>query len=181
MYPDVMAYHDDLGVACYSAGLLLFPQKKWSEVRAPLRRGLAAELRVLQLAPDHPRAMLYLRQFATGLSQADVQLGDHAEAARTMDELARHPKASAEDAYVAACGHGVCAGLAEKDERLAAERRKEAARAYADRGLALLREAVKRGFKDARRLKEDPDLAPLRPREEFKKLLAEVERPPDGK
>ena len=54
-------------------------------------------------------------------------------------------------------------------------RRKELARGYAERALALLRQAVQRGFKDAARMKKDPDLEPLRTRDDFKKLLAHLE------
>ncbi len=56
---------------------------------------------------------------------------------------------------------------------------------YADRAMELLAKAVKAGFKDADQMKTDSDLAPLREREDFKKLLADLEAkfPPkkDGK
>ena len=45
----------------------------------------------------------------------------------------------------------------------------------ADRALALLRQAVARGFKNAADMKREPALEPLRGREEFKTLLAELE------
>jgi hypothetical protein len=41
--------------------------------------------------------------------------------------------------------------------------------------LVVLRDAVAKGYKDAARMKEDKDLAPLRDRDDFKKLLAELE------
>ena len=44
-----------------------------------------------------------------------------------------------------------------------------------DRSLELLRKAVELGFKDAERLRQDDDLAPLRELAEFKQLVAEVE------
>jgi hypothetical protein len=39
----------------------------------------------------------------------------------------------------------------------------------------LLREAVSKGFKNVVHMKKDPDLDPLRQREDFKKLVAELE------
>jgi hypothetical protein len=45
----------------------------------------------------------------------------------------------------------------------------------ADRALVMLKNAVARGYKDAARMKNDPALEPLRAREEFKTLLAELE------
>ena len=56
---------------------------------------------------------------------------------------------------------------------------------YADRAMELLAKAVGAGFKDAAHMKTDTDLDPLRNREDFKKLLAELEKtapkPPEKK
>jgi hypothetical protein len=65
--------------------------------------------------------------------------------------------------------------LAGKDGQLAEAKRRELAQSYAERALALLRQAVERGFKDATQMKQDPDLEPLRTRKEFQKLLAVLE------
>ena len=43
------------------------------------------------------------------------------------------------------------------------------------RAVQLLQRAVKAGFKDAAHMKKDIDLDPLRGRDDFKKLLAELE------
>jgi hypothetical protein len=42
--------------------------------------------------------------------------------------------------------------------------------------MEFLHEAVAKGFQNAAELKSDPDFAPLRSREDFQKLLREVER-----
>jgi serine/threonine protein kinase len=47
---------------------------------------------------------------------------------------------------------------------------------YAARAMELLQMAIKPGFKDAARLRENPDFDPLRQRDDFKKLLEEVEK-----
>jgi hypothetical protein len=46
------------------------------------------------------------------------------------------------------------------------------------RGVALLRQAIDKGFKDVAHMKKDTDLDPLRDREDFKKLLTELEKKP---
>jgi hypothetical protein len=46
---------------------------------------------------------------------------------------------------------------------------------HADRAMGLLRKAIKAGFNDMEHLKSDPDLGPLHEREDFKKLVAELE------
>jgi hypothetical protein len=43
--------------------------------------------------------------------------------------------------------------------------------------VAALRTAVAKGFRDARRLKSSEDLEPLRSREDFRMLIAELEAP----
>jgi hypothetical protein len=44
-----------------------------------------------------------------------------------------------------------------------------------DRALALLRQAVENGFKDAAMIKENPNFQPLRGSEEFQRLLIDIE------
>jgi hypothetical protein len=41
--------------------------------------------------------------------------------------------------------------------------------------MKLLRDAVSKGYKDAAHVKKDTDLDPLRQREDFKKLITELE------
>ena len=49
------------------------------------------------------------------------------------------------------------------------------AKEQADLAMAWLHKAVAAGFKDAEHMKKDKDLDALREREDFKKLLAELE------
>jgi hypothetical protein len=46
---------------------------------------------------------------------------------------------------------------------------------YGDAAMKLLRDAVGNGYKDVAHMKKDTDLAPLRQREDFRKLVAELE------
>ena len=46
----------------------------------------------------------------------------------------------------------------------------------ADSAMVCLQKAVQAGWKDAARVKKDTDLDPLREREDFKKLIAELEK-----
>jgi hypothetical protein len=77
--------------------------------------------------------------------------------------------------YDAACGYALCVPLADK-----AETREK----YAARAVALLRQAVTKGYKNAAHMKEDTDLDAIRQRDDFKKLLADLEaatKPKDRK
>jgi hypothetical protein len=46
---------------------------------------------------------------------------------------------------------------------------------YSDQSLSLLRESVKRGFREIERFKKDKELDSLRKRPEFQRLLSELE------
>ena len=46
---------------------------------------------------------------------------------------------------------------------------------YADRSMEFLRQAVQAGYKNTAQLAKDPQLDSLRQREDFQKLLAELE------
>jgi len=50
----------------------------------------------------------------------------------------------------------------------------------ADRALQWLHKAVQAGYKDAAHIKKDPDLDPLREREDFQKLLESLTKPKDS-
>jgi tetratricopeptide (TPR) repeat protein len=52
---------------------------------------------------------------------------------------------------------------------------------YANRAVELLQRAVKAGYADAAHMKKDTDLAPLRDRDDFKKLMAELEKATEKK
>ena len=47
---------------------------------------------------------------------------------------------------------------------------------YAKRAVELLQQAVKAGYKNAAHVTKDTDLDPLRGREDFKKLMAEMKK-----
>jgi tetratricopeptide (TPR) repeat protein len=77
--------------------------------------------------------------------------------------------------YNAACFRALTAGvILETDKSTTA---KQTAAAESDRAMTWLHQAVAAGFKDLNSLKKDPDLAALRERADFKKLVADLEQP----
>jgi tetratricopeptide (TPR) repeat protein/tRNA A-37 threonylcarbamoyl transferase component Bud32 len=92
-------------------------------------------------------------------------------AANLLADNAKEP----DDWYNAARGCALCVALADK---LGTKEK------YAARAVELLRQAVARGYKDAAHMKKDTDLDALRPRDDFQKLLADLEaatKPKDKK
>ena len=74
-----------------------------------------------------------------------------------------------------------CAALAAQDAGLPEERRQALADEYGGRAVALLREAVDKGYKDLEHLKTDPELRPLRSRGDFEKLVLALEHKLQGR
>jgi hypothetical protein len=68
-----------------------------------------------------------------------------------------------------------CVPLAEQDARLPDGKRKKLAKTYADKAMKRLREAVDRGYKNVPQLQKDKTFDPLRDREDFQKLLRDLE------
>jgi tetratricopeptide (TPR) repeat protein len=103
--------------------------------------------------------------FRAARATARLEAGQVADAVAEVAELTKGSKWSADDWYNFACVYAVAGGKV-------VDRKQE----YAGRAMELLRQAVKAGYKDAAQLSKDTDLAVLREREEFKKLLAELEK-----
>ena len=75
----------------------------------------------------------------------------------------------------AACMLAQCVPIVEKDDKLDCGKTTGRNAFYADQAMAMLRDAVAKGYKDADHMKKDKDLDPLREREDFKKVVAELE------
>jgi tetratricopeptide (TPR) repeat protein len=107
-----------------------------------------------------------------GRAITQVRAGQVAEAIAEVAALMRtpvadapgSPKRNADQWYDIACIYAVASG------KIGGKKQE-----YADRAMELLHKAVKAGYKDAGLMKKDSDLDPLRSREDFKKLLREIE------
>jgi hypothetical protein len=92
--------------------------------------------------------------------------------AETWDTLNR---TDASSLYIAAGMRAVTAAVIKEDRKTPAAGAIRLASEQADAAIALLTKAVAAGYMDVDRLKKDKDLDPLRMREDFKKLLVELE------
>jgi eukaryotic-like serine/threonine-protein kinase len=116
--------------------------------------------RAIELSPPAERPGLRASRATSRL-----QAGMVAEAVAEVTELTKSEKWNAAEWYDFACFYAVASGkIADKKQE------------YADRAMELLQQAVKAGYKDAAHMTKDTDLDPLRGREDFKKLMAELEK-----
>jgi tetratricopeptide (TPR) repeat protein len=174
-FPAVPDYQNDVANTLDELAELARRRKDYPEARRLLEE---AEPYLKKAMDANPRQPFYREVYSDTrrvLAATLLDLGEYAGAAEAAADLARVAADPAGDAYKAAAFFARCIRLAEKDAKLPEARRKELAQSYGDRALEALRQAVARGYKDADHLKKDTDLDPLRGRDDFRQLLAEVE------
>jgi hypothetical protein len=103
-----------------------------------------------------------------------LDLGKHAEAAETVTVLPALLPAGGLEHRLAVGVLLRCLELARKDGAIPKQERAHAVAGYADQAMDLLRQAVANGYRDVETLKNAPSLAPLRTRQDFQQLLAEM-------
>jgi tetratricopeptide (TPR) repeat protein len=113
--------------------------------------------------------------FRHGRARSLARAGEHARAVAEANALAGANEVAAGTLYDLA---GVCAvaSAAVRDAKTPGADAARHAETYAARAVELLRQAVAKGYKDADRLNKDKDLDALRDREDFRKLVAELEK-----
>src|SRR5262249_6041516 len=99
----------------------------------------------------------------------EQKLAAAAESAAKMKELAGDEPVQL---YNAACAQALCAGAAQEAKGPDAARLSQKC---ADEAMNLLKHAVAKGYHNVAKMKQDQDLSPLRPRDDFKMMLSELE------
>jgi hypothetical protein len=148
---------------------------------------------VALLALDHPADALKDWDRALELERKDedqttlrmsraltlTHLGKYEEAVSVAEELAGPPERASITIYPAACVFSRASAAVGLDTKRTAADRRQLAEQYAARAVALLRRSQSQGyFKEPANLatlKQDKDLDPLRSRDDFQKLLRELQ------
>ena len=136
----------------------------------------ASPLIAVQLFPEQTNYIKKLHGYLVTLAEIHLDERDYTAAGQLAGKLLTlHPSAWEAD-YDAACILSRCLTVAEKDSRLPESRRRELAQSFGDQAVERLRVAIAKGFKDAGHVKKDKDLDGLRPRQDFRNLLTELEK-----
>ena len=101
--------------------------------------------------------------------------GNHARAADEAEALARQQNLTSVNVYGIACLYSRSSAAAERDPKLSAADRTRLKARYADRAMDFLRDAVARGYTHPDAMRADTDLDPLRGRDDFRKLIVDLE------
>jgi tetratricopeptide (TPR) repeat protein len=173
-HPDVWEYAVQLG-RCYH--YLAMDAQLAGRLDAALTNGDKAK-EILEQVVGRGYGQVRADLFDVWLLRANVLAGrgDHARATNEASAVARQEGLGQINHYNIACVFALSSFAAENDGKLAAADRTRLRALYADRAMDFLRQAVARGLQNVAVIKTDPDLAPLRSREDFQKLVQQVER-----
>jgi serine/threonine protein kinase len=200
-HPDTLLSMNNLGLSYAALNRHAEAVKLFEEVLAARKRILPADhpdtlLSMCSLANSyaalsrHAEALSLLDEFLAKANQPGVnprlipaaiglrllccqKLGDLAGCRASAEMFEKREPADAGSLYEAACCRAVTASLQAKAKGPDAAR---LAKEDADKAMAWLARAVAAGFKDAAHMKKDTDLDFLRDREDFKKLVAELDK-----
>jgi tetratricopeptide (TPR) repeat protein/tRNA A-37 threonylcarbamoyl transferase component Bud32 len=136
-----------------------------------------------KLARDHAaRPDVHRELFAAfeRLYRAQVAARRAAEAGRTLQAMRSVaetlPRATASDLYNLAWTLALCAASSDGLGERASSEDRARARELADRAVDALRKAIEAGYKNPEHIRRDRDLNAIRDRDDFKALVAELEK-----
>src|SRR5262249_41922002 len=144
-FPAVPRYQHLLGGTLYGLADVPCIRKDPAKAREFFERAVHHQQRAFQTNPKDPSYRLFLRLHYGKLAEVLVELGEHAEAAKTAAELPRLYPDRWRECFAAASFLARCVALARKDPRLSEARRRAVAQTYADQAIALLWEAIQKG------------------------------------
>ncbi|MGI8978125.1 MAG: protein kinase domain-containing protein [Pirellulaceae bacterium] len=175
-FPNQPDLRSSLAGSLGNLAMLCNERRDFKAAKAYLEEALPHYQLALQANPRSPTYRQFFRNNMRALVEANAGLQDQAaalQAARTLRDVGWDPPG---DAHYAAHALAPCISVVEKDQQLDAAKRQAAVQFYGDEAMKMLRDAVGKCWKDAALfLAKDPALAPLRQRDDFKKLLAEAE------
>jgi serine/threonine protein kinase/tetratricopeptide (TPR) repeat protein len=174
-FPNQPDLHNDLAGSFVNLASLRKQQGSWAAAQRLLLEGRPHHLAALKANPRHPAYRRFYRSHLGVLTEVHAGLLEQQDGVRTAETCRDLGWDAPADAYNAACALSQCVAIVSKHNKLDDKQRKEAAQFYGDAAMKLLHEAVSKGYKDAAHMKKDTDLDPLRQREDFKKLVADLE------
>jgi serine/threonine protein kinase len=173
--PELAAPRSKVANTITIAGTMFGELGDWIEARKLFEEGVKCQRQALGLEPANAAFREQLLRIYGNLAESCLALDDHDAAVKAASEQPRLLPETWTGYRSAASILASCTEAAAKDVRLPEEKRKETAQAYAGQAVEMLRQAVARGYADVDSLNKESAFAPLRSREDFKKLLAELE------
>jgi tetratricopeptide (TPR) repeat protein len=134
-----------------------------------VRKAVEQQRRALEQRPQFANARKFLGRDLALLAHCELNQGNHAAAAEAALQIAPLCSEGFEEIFQSACFLGRCIAVAHPTGADGTCQR------YGDEAIRLLRLAVERGYKDYKKLSAETDLRSLQSRDDFQKLLKELE------
>jgi serine/threonine protein kinase/predicted RNA polymerase sigma factor len=174
-FPNQPDLRNQLAGTCVNLALLHLQQGNWAAAKRVLLEGQPHHLAALKANPGDPTYRQFYRNHLSVLTKVHARLLEQQDAVRTAEARQDLGWNAPADAYDAARFLSRCIPIVAKHDELDDKQRRKAAQFYGDAAMKLLREAVSKGWKNAAHMAKDSDLDPLRQREDFRKLMRELE------
>ena len=159
-----------------------------SYLRVALRDFRGAKAYLADAAPHYDRALKAnsrnptyrqnYERYQSAMVQAHGGSGDWASAKRAAEQLRDLGWDPPGDAFNAACSLSLCIPIVQEVDGATKDERDKQAAFYGDEAMKMLRDAIAKGHPEPVALMKDSDLDPLRGREDFKQLQAQIEAKP---
>jgi tetratricopeptide (TPR) repeat protein len=164
--PEIPRHQSDHGRALHSLAQALAEQGQRERARDTFRRAVMQQRAALASAPQMAEYRKCLSGHLRELARVERSLGHLEDAAATTREWAQLRPTDCEELYQAACELALCLPPADPSPHWL--------RRWEESALETLRQAIRQGFRDGRRLDNEAALAPLRPLPAFQRLRAEM-------
>jgi tetratricopeptide (TPR) repeat protein len=180
-HPDDVESRFLLGGTWNNSGNALVQLKRHEEAVGAYREAVIHHRVAFEKSPGVLASREQLGNALGNLSEALLTLRRPAEAAAFAREVRAICPRDGDRLYLAARLLASCAPLAASDraEGPRPDPGQDGRLDYLDEAMGALRQAVKFGFRDARRLSKDAAFAPLRPLADFRALVMDLGFPPD--
>jgi serine/threonine-protein kinase len=169
--PSVSEYQSDVALgqnnvawALHKIAWTEMAQGQSRQAREHLERAVEQERAALALLPGHADYQRELRALLLSLTAVHQALNQPDEAMRVTREVAELSRGNGADLYQVACASALSVPLT----------RGEPQQTLAREAVQALEAAVAAGWTDAGKTSRDPSLAPLRARDDFRRLLAKL-------
>ncbi len=173
--PELPDYSNNVASRLFVLAKAACMRRDFAAARRLLNEAFPYHQGALRAAPGNPTYRQIYRWSLVVLAASCAGQGDRPgalAAAAKLRDLGWDPAA---DAYGAAWTLVRCMATVEEGDKLDEAKRRAEIQFYGDQAMAMLRDAIAKGYKDAAPLRTDKELDPIREREDFKKVVAELE------
>jgi serine/threonine-protein kinase len=174
-FPHQPDLHNDLAGTLGNLATLCNQKRDFAGAKAYMQEAEPHHQAALKASPRNPTYCQIYQSNLRMLVHANAGLLDQAAAVKAAEKKRDLDWDPPSDAYNAACALALCIPIVEKVDKIETAKRQAAILFYGDQAMAMLRDAVAKGFNDALFMKQDDDLKALRNRDDFKKLVADLE------